>query len=117
MTSQGQPDLFDQIVLVADQRLGTDPVEDIFRASIISGAACARSVVERIPPLKDAWEAQGEEGRIGAALLAEFWSAVMAARLLGRVEDREDVLAAISDRFSGGVFGSSTSALEWSLHT
>ncbi len=117
-TSSGQPDIFDQIVLVADQRLGTDPVEDIFRASVISGAACARSVVERIQPLREAWERGGDdEAQIGAALLTEFWSAVIAARLLGRVDDRDDVLAAISERFAGGVFGSSTSALEWSLHT
>lgn len=119
-TGSGHPDVFDQIVLVADQRLGTDAVEDIFRASVISGAACARSLVERVPPFQDAWGAAseaGQEAQIGAALLTEFWSAVIAARLLGKVEDRDDVLAAISERFAGGVFGSSTSALEWSLHT
>lgn len=108
------PDVFDQIVLVADQRLGTDPVDDVFRASVISGAACARSVVERIEPIAAGWDA---ENQIGAALLTEFWSAVIASRLLGAVEGREEVLTAITERFSGGVFGSSASALAWSLQT
>ncbi|MCK9485459.1 MAG: hypothetical protein M0R73_01980 [Dehalococcoidia bacterium] len=120
-TGSGHPDVFDQIVLVADQRLGTDATEDIFRAAVISGAACARSLVERVAPFQEVWKdadaSGGEEVKIGAALLTEFWSGVIAARMLGKVDDRDEVLAAISERFAGGVFGSSTSALEWSLHT
>lgn len=108
----GTPDIFDQIVLVGDARLGIDAVEDIFRASLITGAACARSVVTRVEPLRAGWD---EENQVGAALLTEFWSALIAARLLGQVEERDELLAGISERFAGDIFGSSRSALEWSL--
>jgi len=110
----GSADIFDQIVLVADGRLGTDPIEDIFRASLISGAACARSMVARVEALRDGWD---EENQIGAALLTEFWGAVIAARLLGQVEDRDEVILAICERFAGDLFGSSVSSLAWSLQT
>lgn len=108
------PDVFDQIVLVADAQMGTDAVDDILRASLLSGAACARSVVTRITSLGDGWSA---ENQIGAALLTEFWSAVIASRMLGRVEDRDEVVLGVAERFAGGIFGSSVSALAWSLET
>jgi hypothetical protein len=107
-------DLFDQIVLVGDTRLGSDAVDDILRASLISGAACARSIVLRVPSLREQFS---EEQQVGAALLAEFWAGAIATRLLGGVEDRDDVLAGVAARFSGDVFGSSGAALEWSLRT
>lgn len=109
----GTPDVFDQIVLVADAQMGTDPVDDILRASLLSGAACARSIVGRIPSFEDS----SAENQIGAVLLTEFWSAVIASRMLGRVEDRGEVILGIAERFAGGIFGSSVSALTWSLET
>ncbi|MEX1023329.1 MAG: hypothetical protein WD058_09295 [Dehalococcoidia bacterium] len=108
------PDVFDEIVLLGDPHLDTDVIGDIFRASLLAGAACSRSAVTRVPLLRDAWD---EENRVGAALLTEFWSAVIAARLLGRVEERDALLDQVAELFARTLFGSNAAALRWALET
>jgi len=110
----GAPDVFDEVVLLADARLGTEEADDILRASLLAGAACSRSIATRVPSIKDVWS---EENRLGAVLLTEFWSGVIAARLLGAIEDRELVVSEVSQLLAEHLFGSSITSLRWSLAT
>ncbi len=107
-------DVFDEVVLLADARLGTDEADDILRASLLAGAACSRSITRRVPALQEAWT---EENRLGAVLLTEFWSAIIAGRLLGAIEDRDLVVDELSQILAERIFGSSVSSLRWSLAT
>jgi hypothetical protein len=108
------PDVFDEVVILADARLGTDAADDILRASLLAGAGCARSMVTRIPSLRDGWT---EENRVGAVLLTEFWSGVLASRLLGAIADRDQVVDQVTAMLADRLFGSSRAALRWSLAT
>ena len=108
------PDVFDEIVILADARLGTEAADDILRASLLAGAACSRSMVTRVLSLKGGWN---DENRVGAALLTEFWSGVMAARLLGAIQDREEVVTQVARLLAERLFGSSATSLRWSLAT
>jgi len=108
------PDVFDEVVILADAKLGADAADDILRASLLAGAGCARSMVSRIPTLRDGWT---EENRVGAVLLTEFWSGVMASRLLGAIPDRDDVVEQVTAMLADRLFGSSRASLRWSLST
>ncbi|MQC25477.1 MAG: hypothetical protein DWG77_04240 [Chloroflexi bacterium] len=108
------PDVFDEVVLLADARLGTEEADDILRASLLAGAACSRSMATRVPSIREVWS---EENRLEAVLLTEFWSGVIASRLLGAIEDRDLVVGEVSQLLAEHLFGSSVSSLRWSLAT
>ena len=110
----GAPDVFDEVVILADARLGTEEADDILRASLLAGAACSRSVATRMLSIRDAWT---DENRLGAVLLTEFWAGVIAVRLLGAIEDRDLVVTEVSQLLAEHLFGSSVTSLRWSLAT
>lgn len=104
--------LFEDALRLGDAKLGSDWIDNVYRASLIGGTTAAIGFVEQVPAARDLW-GSGDLAR--AVELVGLWSAVAAATLLQQEPDQDSVLADVSLGVGDLIFSSEARALHWFL--